>query len=158
MCVGLLKCQTCMFCVTAGMGVSCNYLTAQAMAGVMFHDIRGSGTVRSQHLWGGQAPPSFRFCCAISQTFTHCAALFSSSPLSISRWSYAGMLIGLFAHRQRSGTVDQRVREGRVETKTAVEDCIVQYPSQRQRSDCLEELTLCLLVWKRAALKMPTTT
>jgi len=129
-----------MFCVTAGMGVSCNYLTAQAMAGVMFHDIRGlalSAVSISGAAGTAVFPLLLRYLAnvyTLRGTFLVLAAFNFQMVL-------CGMLIGLFAHRQRSGTVDQRVREGRVETKTAVEDCIVQYPSQRQRSDCLEELT-----------------
>ena len=129
-----------MFCVTAGLGVSCNYLTAQAMAGVMFHDIRGlalSAVSISGAAGTAVFPLLLRYLAnvyTLRGTFLVLAAFNFQMVL-------CGMLIGLFAHRERSGTVDQRVREGRVETKTAVEDCIVQYPSQRQRSDCLEELT-----------------
>ena len=133
-------CQTCMFCVIAGLGVSCNYLTAQAMAGVMFHDIRGlalSAVSISGAAGTAVFPLLLRYLAdvyTLRGTFLVLAAFNFQMVL-------CGMLIGLFAHRQRSGTVDQRGGEGRVETKTVVEDYIVQYPSQRQRSDRLEELT-----------------
>ena len=133
-------CQTCMFCVIAGLGVSCNYLTAQAMAGIMFHDVGGLAlSVVSISGAAGTAvfPLLLRYLAnvyTLRGTFLVLAAFNFQMVL-------CGMLIGLFAPRQRNGTVDQRGREGRVETKTAVEDCIVQYPSQRQRSDCLEKLT-----------------
>ena len=129
-----------MFCVTAGLGVSCNYLTAQAMAGVMFHDIRGlalSAVSISGAAGTAVFPLLLRY---LANVYTLRGTFLVLAAFNF-QMALCGMLIGFFAHRQRSGTVDQKGREGRVETKTAVEDCIVQYPSQRQRSDCLEELT-----------------